>query len=266
MPLARSASVNARVVLPRQLDEAGVEQRRVLALEQADAAEPVRERDRDVGALLAQDRRRLLLARGVQRREDGGDARPSVMPGVADPPGRRAHARARRTGRAGRPSNSWPPSSMTTSPRTSVGQVLRPVDEGRQRGAGGQADAHRGDAAEVAPLHHRVGEVGGADHHRVDVARAGRLLARSAARARVMPVGHVRRWWASSPPPTTASSSRSTASVLVPPTSMPMRRLTRTPSGSRGRSRRRAGPTCSRPFGVSRIGGAGSAMTVTRWP
>ncbi len=39
----------------------------------------------------------------------------------------------------------------------------------------------------------------------------------------------------------TASSSRRTASVLVPPTSMPIRRLTRAPSGSRGRSRRRRG-------------------------
>ncbi len=57
-----------------------------------------------------------------------------------------------------------------------LGQVLRPVHEGRQRGARGQADADRGDAAQVAPLHHRVGEVGGADHHRVRLARAGRLL------------------------------------------------------------------------------------------
>jgi hypothetical protein len=55
-------------------------------------------------------------------------------------------------------------------------EVLRPVHERGQRGAGGQADAHRGDAAEVAPLHHGIGEMGRADHGRVGVARGGRLL------------------------------------------------------------------------------------------
>ena len=47
---------------------------------------------------------------------------------------------------------------------------------------------------------------------------------------------------------TTAASSRSTASVFVPPTSMPMRRLTRTPSGTRDRSRTRAGRRASAPW------------------
>ena len=53
--------------LPGQLDQAGVEQRRVLALQQADAPEPVGEGDRHPGALLGEDRGRLLLARGVER-------------------------------------------------------------------------------------------------------------------------------------------------------------------------------------------------------
>ncbi len=57
-----------------------------------------------------------------------------------------------------------------------VGQVLRPVHEGRQRGPGGQPDAHGGHPAEVAPLHHRVGEVGRPDHGRVGAARGRRLL------------------------------------------------------------------------------------------
>jgi hypothetical protein len=43
-------------------------------------------------------------------------------------------------------------------------QILGPVDEGRQRGAGRQADADRGDPREIASLDDRVGEVRGADH------------------------------------------------------------------------------------------------------
>jgi hypothetical protein len=55
-------------------------------------------------------------------------------------------------------------------------QVLGPVHEGRERCTGGEADAHRGDPAEGAPLYHRVGEMGGADHGRLGLARGGRLL------------------------------------------------------------------------------------------
>ncbi len=174
MPLARSASRERPRGLPGQLDEAGVEQRRVLALEQADAAEPVRQGDRDVRAFLADDRRRLLLARRVQRREHRGDG-DRADPGVADAPGRRAHAPAvERDERAA--VELVAAFQHHDLGAHQLGQVLRPVHEGRQRGARGQADAHRGDAAQIAPLHHRVGEVGGADHHRVRLARAGRLL------------------------------------------------------------------------------------------
>ena len=79
-------------------------------------------------------------------------------------------------------------------------------------------------------------------------ARAPGACATSAARARVMPVvtsGVVGVFT----PAATASSSSRTASVLVPPTSMPMRRLTRTPNGSRGRSRRRGAPRARSPSG-----------------
>ena len=74
MPLPRSASRNARAIVRGQLDQAGVEQGRVLALQQADAAEPVRQRDRDVGAFLARGSRpRRSSQRRVERREDRGD-------------------------------------------------------------------------------------------------------------------------------------------------------------------------------------------------
>src|SRR4029453_7188322 len=74
-----------------QLDEAGVEEGRVLTLEQADAAQPRGERPRHVGTLLAEDGRRFLLARSVQGREDRGHCDGSD-PHLAYPPGRRPHA------------------------------------------------------------------------------------------------------------------------------------------------------------------------------
>jgi hypothetical protein len=76
--------------LPGQLDEAGVEERRVLALEESDAAEPVREGDGDTGAFLLNDGGGLLLARGVQRREHRRDGH-RADPRVADAPRGRAH-------------------------------------------------------------------------------------------------------------------------------------------------------------------------------
>ena len=120
------------------------------------------------------NRRRFFFAGGVQRREDRGD-RDRADPGVADPPGGRAHA----TGveRDERAAVELVTALQHHDLAAHQGrEVLRPVDERGQRGAGGQADAHRGDAAEVAPLHHGIGEVGRADHGGVGVARGGRLL------------------------------------------------------------------------------------------
>ena len=192
MPLARRACAEGARRLPGQLDEAGIEQGRVLALEEPDAAEPVGERDRDVGAFVAENRRRFFFARGVQRREDRGD-RDRADPGGADPPGGLAHALAvERDERAA--------VELVAALQHhdlgahQVGQVLRPVHEGRERGAGGQADAHRGDPAEVAPLHHRVGEVGGADHGRLGVTGGGRLLHQRGEGARDAG-GHIRGRW-----------------------------------------------------------------------
>ena len=156
-------------------------------------------------------------------------------------------------GTSGRPSNSWPPSSITTSPRTraarSSGQSTnggREAPEGRpMRTAATRPRSRRCTTALVkwvVPI------------MAAWASRAAGACSTSAARARVMPVvtsGVVGVFTAAE----TASSSRSTASVLVPPTSIPIRRLTRapsrlvrtpsrptrTPSGSRGRSRRRAG-------------------------
>ena len=49
-------------------------------------------------------------------------------------------------------------------------KVIGPVDEGRQAGAGGEADAQRADFLQSAALDHRVGEMGGADDDGGDAA------------------------------------------------------------------------------------------------
>ena len=56
-----------------QLLQTGIEDSGVLALEQADAPDLLRERDASVGNLGADDLRGLPLHLGVDRREDGGD-------------------------------------------------------------------------------------------------------------------------------------------------------------------------------------------------
>ena len=177
IPLALQGQAERAGRGPGQLDEAGVEQGRVLALEQADAAEPVGEGDRDVGTLFEDDGGGFFLAGGVQRRENGGDG-DRADPGVADPPGGRAHAAG--VERDERAAVELVAALQHHHLAADEGrEVLRPVDERGQGGARGQADAHRGDAAEVAPLHHGIGEVGRPDHGGVGIARGGRLLRRA---------------------------------------------------------------------------------------
>ena len=116
---------------------------------------------------------------------------------------------------------------------------------------------------------HGVGEMGGADHHRVEAGRGLAMRLRGPAPARV-------RCRSARPavvgvltPATTASSSIRAASVLVPPTSMPIRFIgpcPRRPSPEVEIVAEGARADVLEPFGVRRIGGAGSAMTVTRWP
>ena len=47
-------------------------------------------------------------------------------------------------------------------------QVFGPIDHRRQRGGRRQAEAHGGGRREIAALHHRIGEMGRADHDDVD--------------------------------------------------------------------------------------------------
>ena len=186
MPLARRASVNARVVF-----RASSMRQALSSAAFSRSSRPMRPSRCDrVTATSGHSSRRIAAASSSQAALSGEKTAAIAterMPGVADPPGRRAHALdVERDERAAvELVAALQHHDLAAHQR---GEVLRPVHERRQRGARGQADAHRGDPAEVAPLHHRVGEVGGADH-RPRAPRARRAPARtSAARARVMPV------------------------------------------------------------------------------
>ncbi len=190
MPLRRSASPNASRRPSRQVHEARVQQRGVLALEEPDAAQIVRERDGDVGALLAQDLRRLVLARRVERREDRGDAG-RAQAALADAPRRPAHA-GRVEGDDGPAVVLVPALQHDDLAADQRGQVGRPVDEGLEGGAGGQPDPDRGDRRQVAPLDDGVGEVRGPDHHGVDRAPVHARFLEQASQGALDARGHVR--------------------------------------------------------------------------
>ena len=150
----------------RQIHERRVEQRRVLALEEAEAAEAVGERDGDARALLAEDLRRLLLARRVQRGEDRGDA-DRGDPRLADAARRGSHAARieRDEGPAVVLVAALQHHDLAADDRR---EILGPVAEGLEGGARGKPDADRGDARQLAVLDDGVGEVRGAEHHRAD--------------------------------------------------------------------------------------------------
>ena len=158
---------------PRQPDQGGIQQRHVLAREQADPAELVRLGDRDAGDDGRQDFRRLLL----RTRQFSGE-KTEAMPTASTPASRifaaASFIAARSNGAIGRPSSSWPPRIMKVGPCTRPAQVGRPVDERRQGRRRRQADANRGDPGDMAALDDGVGEMRRADHHRVDPGRIDR--------------------------------------------------------------------------------------------
>jgi hypothetical protein len=161
-----------------QIGKGRVEQRGVLAFEQADAAKFMRTGDRNVLAeFRGQDLGGTALLAWVDRREDRGD-RDRAEPGRLDLPrggGQRGFVeRHDRTSIVVMAAFDLPDAAL--GERRHVGG---PVAEGRQRRADRPADAHRGDPGQLTALHHRVDEMGGPDHHSVDVARAVRMGAQS---------------------------------------------------------------------------------------
>ncbi len=153
--------------MPRHREQRGVQQRHVLARQQADAAEFVRQRDGDARALLAQDLRCFQLEVGIKRREHARHA-DGRHAGRGDRLRRPAHADAVE-GYERAPVDLVATANHVHRPAHHLAQIVGPVDERRQRRRRGQTDAHGCHAADVAPLHHRIREVRGADHHGADL-------------------------------------------------------------------------------------------------
>ena len=206
----------------RQLAQARVHDRRVLALEQADPADLVRERDRGVRQLgrdhLRRPRARASAFTGEKTDEiatvrDALRAAKSAATRAAARRVRAARSSARRTrGRRGR-DGYVPPSASR--------RAARPADHRRQRLAWRGARAGSRAGAQPPRLDDRVREVRRPDHHRLHRPerdpRASTTEERSRDAARH--VGCRRRLR----PPSRSRPSTSTASVFVPPTSTPMR-------------------------------------------
>ncbi len=245
MPLARRASVNARVVFRASSMRQAL--RRVAF---SRSSRPMRPSRWDTVTATSGHSSRTIAAASSSHDAFSGE-NTAAMATEWMPASRIRRAAARMpvpsNGTSGRPSNSWPPSSITTSARTrfarSSGQSTKggsEAPEGRpMRTAATRPRSRRCTTALVKWVVPII---------TAWASRAPGACATSSARARVMPVvtsGVVGVFT----PAATASSSSRTASVLVPPTSMPMRRLTRTPSGSRGRSRKRGAPRARSPSG-----------------
>ena len=79
------------------------------------------------------------------------------------------------SGMNGRPSYSWPPSTIHTPPRTSVARSSGQSQNGGSEAEAGMPSRSAATLVRCAALHHGVDEMRGADHHAVE------LLQRAAA-------------------------------------------------------------------------------------
>ena len=153
----------------RKAGKAGIDDRGILALEKADAADLVAERDVQVGKLAAQDLGGAELHGRGHRREDRGyrgrpealgadvcgDAQQLLLVQRGDHLAIEFVAAAQHVG-------------VPAQCRSEIG---RPVDERRQALGCRQADADRRDLEQPLPLDHGIGEMRRADRHRFDAAR-----------------------------------------------------------------------------------------------
>jgi hypothetical protein len=159
---------------PCEILQTGVQQGDVFALQQPDAAKLMRQGDVGARNLLRQDAASLVLAVRRQRREDAGNA-DRRQTRIAHPARRIADGNGiQRYDRAA--VVFMPAGHHVHLTAHQGGQILRPVDEWRQAGTGGQADAQGADALQTPPLYHRIGEMGGTDHDSRDAAGIDRRL------------------------------------------------------------------------------------------
>ena len=146
MPLPAIAARNPSIVTRARPAQRRVEQGSVLALQETDAAETVRQRDRGAGAFLGEDRGGAFLVRGVERRKDRGD-RDRLDAVLADLPRRLAHAGF--VERHELAAVVIMPAFQHHDPAAhDFGEIDRPIAKRRQRGACRQPDPNPGDAGQ----------------------------------------------------------------------------------------------------------------------
>jgi hypothetical protein len=157
-----------------KLLQRGVQRCCVLPSQQPDAAEFVRQGDPDARDLLAKDPLRLQLAGGNQWREDGANSdRGDAC--IRDAPGGVPHRPE--VHRHDRPAIALVAAADHVHLAAHrLGQIGRPVHERRQAGARRQPDAQHRDFLQASPLDHSVGELRGADDHRIRGQRLRRRL------------------------------------------------------------------------------------------
>src|SRR5438094_130012 len=260
MPLARSASMKARAVFRARSSRHALS--RVTFSRSRSPMRP--RRCESVTAVSGHSSARIAAACSSQDGSSGENTEATATEVTPASRKRRAAARmpAASNGTIGRPSYSWPPSSMTTSPRTSSAR-----SSGQSTNGGSDALAGRPmrtAATRVRPRRWTTALVKWV----VPIMTALIVVAGSASPARSvgglseMRLGSVASSSASArvTPPvrsavvgvftaaTTRSPSRRTASVLVPPTSMPIRRR----SGFAGLRRSTVGLATGVPAGLRR--------------
>ena len=186
---------------------------------------------------------------------------------------RKRAAASRSNGASSRPSNSEPPPTIASPAETARRRSSGQAEQRRHRARRRRAEAQHRDALQAAPLEQRVRRVRRPEHDVRDAMRGSdRLGRRAPARA---PRGcRPSRPASSASWPTRArvsSRSSTTASVFVPPTSMPTRRSDRrTQHLDRDVVEVVAeGPRARRPrcrAASARSDRTRTRSTVTRWP
>ena len=206
-----------------EIDQAGVHHGGVFALEKADASDLVRQRQPDARHLVGDDRRRALLHLGGHRREHRADrgGRDVLLLEVA---GHVAHARSRRAARSRVRRTRCRRAACSAAGRSaaarSSGQSVNGGSDGRRKPEADRRHRHQSARRSTIALVKCVVPIITAR-----ISAAGNVVVAPADRAAPRHDAGSRRpaWSASCARPARRAPSIRTASVLVPPTSMPMR-------------------------------------------
>ena len=246
-----------------KLGQAGVEQGDVFALQQTNAPEPVRQGDADPRTDVGDDLLRAQFVLGCQRRKNRRDA-DGVDTRVADTQCR--FPQRIFVQRHKRPAVEFMAAFDHENHRVHhVAQILGPVHHGRQRGRCRQTDTDRGHAHQVTPLHHRIDEMRGAYHHRVNRLESCASLGYQLAQAVQHTPHHVLGGGRLDRQHHALVFHQHGIRIGAAYIDTDSFHGSNTDLNSRSCPKAR-GPTCCKPLGVSNTGAAGSAITVARWP